>query len=150
MNVIRITEPDQVIQYWDVFKEGLRMIAKLTSERVSNEEYLKLLTNLAVQTDIAWIGLAFQGGPLSYGVAIDSTLPQCNRRTFTVASFYAMPGRPDATAALMEAFETWARENGVASYVVTTRRDTGAAIKCFKSARYGFRKSYTAFEKYLI
>lgn len=149
MTILRLTEPEQIIQYWDVFKEGLVTIAKLTSERVSDEDYLKLLTNLAVQTNTAWIGLAFQGGPLSYGVAIDSTLPQCSRRTFTVVSFYAMPGRPDATAALMEAFEAWARENNVASYVVTTRRDTGAAIKCFKSGRYGFKKSYTAFEKYL-
>lgn len=149
MNVIRITEPAQVIQYWDVFREGLRMITQLTAERVTEEEYVKMITNLAVRPEAAWIGLAFQGGPLSYGVAIDSTPPHCHRRTFTVSSFYAMPGRPDATAALMESFEEWARENGVASYIVTTRRDTGAAIKCFRSGRYGFRKSYTAFEKFL-
>ena len=149
MNIIRITTPQQVIENWDVFREGLRMITKLTCERLTDDEYCKMLTNLAVNHDGAWIGLAFQGGPLSYGVAVDSTPPQCANRTFTVSSFYAMPGRPDATAELMNAFEMWARENSVASYIVTTRRDTGAAIKCFRSGRYGFRKSFTAFEKFL-
>lgn len=149
MHVERITSPTQILKYWDVFREGLRVITKLTCERASDDEYCKMLVNLAARHEDAWIGVAFQGGPLSYAVAVDSTPPHCARRTFTVSSFYAMPGRPDATTDLMNEFETWARSEGIASYVVTTRRDTGAAIKCFRSSRYGFQKSYTAFEKVL-
>lgn len=148
MNVERITSPEKILKYWDVFREGLRVITKLTCERVTDDEYCKMLVNLAARDD-AWIGIAVQGGPLSYGVAVDSTPPHCAKRTFTISSFYAMPGRPDATEALMGAFETWAKANNVSSYVVTTRRDTGAAIKCFRSGRYGFVKAYTAFEKHI-
>lgn len=149
MHVERITSGDQVIKYWDLFREGLRVITKLACERVTDDEYCKLLINLASRGDEAWLGIAHQGGPLSYGVAVDSTPPHCARRTFTVSSFYAVPGRPDATVCLMNAFEDWARTHNVESYIVTTRRNTGAAIKCFRSSRYGFRQAYIAFEKHL-
>ena len=149
MNVIRLTSPTDVIKFWDLFREGLQHIVKLAHERTTPDEYCKMLVNLAARHESAWIGVVMEGGPLSYGVAVDSTPPHSNRRTFSVISFYAIPGRPDATKWLMDAFELWARTQGVTSYVVTTRRDTGAAIKCFRSGRYGFRKSYTAFEKHL-
>lgn len=149
MNVLRITSPDQIVKNWDVFREGLRVITKLTCERVTDDEYCKMLVNLAARHDDAWIGIVFQGGPLSYGVAVESTPPHCARRTFTIVSFYAMPGRPEATEALMREFETFAKAEGIHSYIVTTSRSTGAAVKCFNSARYGFTPSYRAFEKIL-
>jgi hypothetical protein len=149
MNVVRLTSPMEVIKYWDLFREGLQHIVKLAHERTTPDEYCKMLVNLAARPNEAWIGVVMEGGPLSYGIAIDSTPPHSSRRTFSVISFYAIPGRPDATQSLMDAFERWARSEGVDSYVVTTRRDTGAAIKCFRSGRYGFKKTYTAFEKTL-
>ena len=148
MHVERLTTPDQVLRLWDVFREGLQTIMRITDERTTEDEYCKMLVNLAARTDDAWVGVAFSGGPMSYGVVVDSTPPHSSRKTFTVVSFYAMPGQPDATQALMHAFEAWARERGVKSYVVTTRRDSGA-IRCFRSSRYGFRKAYIAFEKHL-
>jgi hypothetical protein len=97
----------------------------------------------------AWVGVVFAGGPLGYGIVYDTSIPFCGRKTYTVISFYAPPGQPEATQALVTAFEEWARDKGISHYVVTTRRDTGASIKCFSSKRYGFRKAFFAFEKIL-
>lgn len=148
MTVLHINTPELVIANWDIFREGLECIIRMSDDAFDPDEYCKMLINLSVRPD-AWIGLAVQGGPLSYGVAVESTPPHSTKRTFTVVSFYAMPGRPDATEALMREFESWARAQGVHSYIATTRRNTGAVVKCFRSRRYGFQKSYIAFEKTL-
>lgn len=149
MNVVRLTTPSEIIQHWGLFKEGLQATRAYSGETFHDDSYCKMLINLAARTDDAWIGLAIEGGPISYGVAIDSTPPFSERRTFTVCSFYHVPGRFDVTLSLMQAFETWAKENNVDSYVVTTRRQSAPAIRCFSSGRYGFKKSYRAFEKHL-
>lgn len=149
MIVERITSPDQILRHWDIFREGLKVIRAKAGESMTEESYAKLLTNLAERTEDVWIGVVFQGGPLGYGVAADSTPPASTRRTFTVSSFYHVPGQTDATIALMNAFEAWARAQNVKSYIVTTRRTSGAAIACFTSGRYGFRQSFRAFEKTL-
>lgn len=150
MIVERITEPEQVVTNWKFFDEGLRVIKAYAGESLEEAAYCKLLTELSTRHDSAWIGLVKHGGwPLGYGVAVDSTLPFAERRTFTVVSFYHMQGQFEATTALMRDFEKWAIANGVDSYVVTTRRNSGPAIRCFSSERYGFKKSYRAFEKHL-
>lgn len=149
MNIIRITSPEDVIKHWAIFEEGLKSIRAYSGETSTAPNYCKMLIELAARNDTAWIGVAMQGGPLSYGIAVDSTPPFADRRTFQVCSFYHVPGQHDATFTLMSAFESWASENGVASYTVTTRRQSGPAIRCFSSGRYGFKKSYRAFEKQL-
>lgn len=149
MNVIRITTPEAVLAHWDLFREGLETIRKATDEQITESEYCRLLTNLAARTDDAWIGVVVSGGPICYAVAQDSTPPHRAQRTFTVSSFYHRSGESYATQIMMFDFEEWARRNGVTSYIVTTRRDSGSAIKCFQSARYGFRKGFIAFEKQL-
>lgn len=149
MHVERLTTPEQVIKNWDVFREGLKVTKAYAGESFKEDSYLKMLLALAAQHETAWLGVVYQGGPLVYGVATDSTPPFADYRTFTVCSFYHIPGQFEATYALMSAFETWAKENGVHSYIVTTRRQSGPAIRCFSSGRYGFKKSYRAFEKTL-
>lgn len=151
MNVVRLTDPRDVIKYWDVFRAGLAEIDKLTGESMSENDYCKMLINLVARGDDAWVGIVMQGGPMSYAVAIDSTPPLSNVRTFTCVSFYAMKDRPDATEFLQREFERWARTQGVKSYIVTTRRTTGGAFKCFwsRSNRYGFKRGFYAFEKAL-
>lgn len=141
--------PSGVLVLWPLFREGLENIVRLTREEITEDEYCKMLINLAARDD-AWLGVVYEGPiPMSYACAVDSTPPHTKKKTFTVTSFYAMPDCPDATQALMLSFEEWARQQGVHSYVVTTRRVTGAAIKCFSSGRYGFQQSYRAFEKIL-
>lgn len=149
MHVTHITSPDEVVKNWEIFREGLKVIKAYSGETSQEDNYLKMLMALSERKQTAWLGVVMQGGPLGYGVAVDSTPPFADYRTFTVCSFYHIPGQFEATFALMTAFEQWAREHGVHSYVVTTRRQSGPAIRCFSSGRYGFKKSYRAFEKQL-
>ena len=149
MHVERITSTEVLLQHWPVFKEGLREINRITHDSTTDDEYLKLLLDLVTRADDAWIGLAFQGGPVSYAVVVNSTPPHAGRTTFTVSSFFAVPGFPEVTVGLMQAFEAWAREHGVHSYTVTTKRDTGAAVRCVGSRRYGFNRSFLVSEKFL-
>lgn len=147
MIVNRITTSPDVLKNWPFFKEGLKVIRGYAGEATNEDSYAKMLIELAERIDTAWIGVVFHGGPLGYGIAVDSTPPFAAKRTFTVISFYHVPGQFEATTTLMHAFETWAAENNVGSYIVTTRRNSGPAIRCFQSGRYGFKKSYRAFEK---
>ncbi len=151
MKIVRIQSPNDVISNWDVFKSGLSEIRKLTGERLTEEEYFKMIVNLSTREDDAWIAIAFEGGPLSYAIACDSTPPFCRHRTFTCLSFYAVPGRPDSTESLQAAFEEFAKKHDVKSYLVSTRRRSTAALRCFtsRSNRYGFRYAYQAFEKHI-
>ena len=149
MIVTRITTPEEVVRNWAIFKEGLKVIRGYAGESTDEDTYLKMLIELAAQSETAWVGCVFQGGPLGYGVAAESTPPFAARRTFTVISFYHVPGQFEATKALMSAFESWAMEHNVGSYIVTTRRNSGPAIRCFSSEQYGFKRAFRAFEKHL-
>lgn len=149
MNVLRLTTPASILQHWELFREGLSVIRAYEGESSSEDAYLKMLLELSDRGDDAWIGVAIQGGPISYGVAVNATPPFSTSKTFTISSFYHVPSQHDATFALMRAFEQWAHEQDIRSYVVTTRRQSGPALHCFSSGRYGFKKSYRAFEKQL-
>jgi len=149
MNVIRLTTSEEVVKYWELFREGLSVIRAYEGESSTEQSYLKLLLELVSHGNDTWFGVVISGGPISYAVVTNSTPPFATSKTFVVSSFYHVPGQHDATFALMHAFEQWAKENDVKSYVVTTRRQSGPALHCFSSGRYGFKKSYRAFEKQL-
>jgi hypothetical protein len=151
MHVHRITEPIEAVSYWSFFREGLEAIAQKTKEVVDEDVYSKQLVSLAAEHSQAWIGFVIDndGLPCAFGVAQDATPPFSSRRSFTVTSFYYKDGFQTAVVMLQEAFEIWARQQGVIQYSVTTRRDTGAAIRCFSSGRFGFRRVAITFEKTL-
>ena len=87
--------------------------------------------------------------PVAFTVCQESTQMFDKRRTFVVRWFYHSPAHFQATFELMHDFETWAKEQGVRAYGVTTARNSGAAIRCFQSEKFGFRKSHITFEKHI-
>ena len=110
----------------------------------------KTLISLVTDNEHAWLGMAFDNGePVAFGVLQECTPEFDTKRYFVVRWFYHTPSRFDATLALMESFETWAKLQGIQRYAVTTRRSNGKAIACFQSARYGFSKAFLTFEKEL-
>ena len=150
MNVERLNKVVHVIRFWPFISEALGSISDKVREEVDPITLQKTLINLVVDADHAWMGIAFDTGtPIAFGVLQECTPEFDTKRYFVVRWFYHAPSRFDATIALMETFETWARGQKIERYAVTTRRSNGKAIACFQSARYGFGKAFLTFEKEL-
>lgn len=151
MQVLRLTTTVYVFRYWDFLQESLSSISDKVREPFDKEFVQKTLINLVVDHEHAWLGIVMDpmGVPLAFGCAQECTPMFSTERYFVVRWFYHTPGKFEATLKLMSAFEDWAKENHISHYAVTTRRSAGEAIKCFSSARYGFKKAFLTFEKSL-
>lgn len=153
MDLIRLHTPADVLEHWDIFRIGHAALRQLSKNMCSENAYCKSLTNLAVGTDDVFIGVIRDGAvDVCYGVAVNSTPPYSDRRTFEVVTFYHNPTRSDATQFMQAEFESWLREQGVSTYLINTRqtrRTSGGTIDCFTSGKYGFRPAYLTFEKKL-
>jgi hypothetical protein len=151
MIAFRLTKVVEVIRLWDFFEEGFKSIATKSKQSVDLVIAKKTVLDLVVDTESAWIGVSYDSDrqPIAFAVAQECT-PMFDRdRRFLVRWFYHSSDNFLATKTLMTAFETWAREKGIVSYAVTTKRDSGAAIRCFQSEKFGFAKSFLTFEKFL-
>lgn len=146
----QLTRVVEVIRLWPFFVNGFKAIAKYTDRPANIDNVRKVLFWLVREPEHAWIGVTFENNiPICFAVLEDMT-PQFDPvRKFEVRYFYHQPDRFDATLVLMKEFESWAKKQGVHKYVITTSRDSGAAIRCFQSARYGFKRKQILFEKVL-
>lgn len=153
MEILRLQAPGTVLAHWSIFREGHRVLRQMNNAMVTEDEYCKMLTTLSVREDDVFIGVAADGAnDICYGVAINSTPPYSDKRTFEIITYYHNPARRDATLFLKAEFETWCRVQGVFSYLITTRqsrRTSGGTDDCFTAKHYGFRKAYLAFERKL-
>ena len=151
MKIIRLTAVAHVIHYWDFLASSLLSISDKVREPFDEEFVRKTMVNLVVEHEHAWVGVAIDdmGVPLAFGCAQECTPLFSKDRFLVVRWFYHTPGKFEATITLMQAFEDWAKTTGISYYAVTTRRSAGEAIKCFSSARYGFKKAFLTFEKEL-
>lgn len=153
MNILRLQSPQEILDHWTVFREGLRTMRQMCNTVVDESTYCQLLTNLSVYGDDVCIMVVRDGErDVCYGVARNSTPPHSTRKTYEVITFYHNPSRVDATTYMRDEFDKWCRAQGVSSYLVTTRetrRTSGGTVDCFTSEKHGFRKAYLAFERKL-
>lgn len=151
MKTYRITTIAVLLRNWDFFQEGFVTIRKFSNESLDDEAVFKTMMYLVKDPVSSWVGLTFDddGVPLAFGVGQECTPRFDPVRRFVVRWFFHTPSQFAASVHLMNTFESWAREHGIASYAVTTRRDSGSAIRCFQSNKYGFKRSFLTFEKYL-
>lgn len=151
MKVLRLTTSVYVIHFWDYLKSSLSSISDKTREPFDEEFTLKTLIHLVGDHEHAWLGLTLgpMGEPLGFACLQECTPMFSTERYFVVRWFYHTPGQFEATLCLMAGFEEWAKAHNISHYAVTTRRSAGEAIKCFQSARYGFKKAFLTFEKQL-
>jgi hypothetical protein len=151
VKVIRLTAVAHVIHYWDFLAASLQSISDKVREPFDEDFVRKTLVNLVVDHNHAWVGITINnmGEPLAFGCAQECTPAFSKDRYFVVRWFYHSAGKFEATVALMTGFEQWAKDRDIKYYAVTTKRSAGEAIKCFSSARYGFKKAFLTFEKQL-
>jgi hypothetical protein len=146
----RLTKVVHIVRFWDFILGALQSIATKTREDIDETVLKKTLINLVVDQDKAWLGIAFdKGEPIAFAVVQECTPEFETKRCMVVRWFYHCSSRFDATIALMDTFESWAKTQQITRYAVTTRRSNGEAIRCFQSARYGFGKAFLTFEKEL-
>lgn len=147
MKVQRITNPIDLLQWWEFFVEGFNHIEDRTGYPMPMAESFKAMCILVSHPTLGYVSLALNENnqPQGFAAAQDATPLFERERVFSGVSIYHKPGNNNATEALQEDFENYCREQGVARYVVTTRRTSGAASKCF--AKYGLHKKAISFEK---
>lgn len=149
MTVERLVRPSQVLELWAFFEAGLSYLQNAAREQFDPHQMQKMLCAFAADDKGAWLGVVFsdEGDPICFGVAHESTLPFSQTRTFEVRAVYHRPDFHEATLVLAGAFESWCRDRGVAKYHLTTKRNTGAVIRCFRHEKFGFDKPFLVFEK---
>lgn len=149
MTVERLLLPSQVLELWSFFDEGLLNLENAAREVFDAAQMQKLMCSLAADHTRGYVAVVYtdEGTPVCFGVAQESTPPFNTSRTFDVRAVYYEEGQQHATLSLIGNFELWCRENGISKYSVSTRRNTGATIRCFRHARYGFNKPFLVFEK---
>lgn len=147
MKIVRLTTAIDVLQHWDFFVEGFESITAKTREVFDLEQMQKTLCYHARLHSNSWIAIAVDEiDPLGYIVMEEATPLFAPFRSCIARAVYHRPG-VRVLEPMMEAFETWAKEQGFKHYVITTRRHSGAAIRFFQSEKFGFRKGYITFEK---
>ena len=140
----QLTSAIAVLDNWQFFRKGLTLCGN-----TNYEQMLKVFCYLAGTNRgfVAIVGDDIQ--PIGFGVMENVTPIFTSHGQFLCRAFYHKGGNLSATLCLMEFFEKWAREQQVDSYSVTTERQSGAAIRCFKSEKYGFKRSFVQFVKQL-
>lgn len=151
MTFERLQLPSQVLEHWAFFSEGFAYLQAEAREHYDAVQMQKLLCHLSAQP-AAFVGLVIRddGTPICFGVGEENTPLFSQTRTATVRAVYHRPGLSNATLLLAGAFETWCREKGIKSYTVTTKRNTGAVIRCFRHRKFGFKRPFFVFEKDVI
>lgn len=150
ISTFRITSSLEIVKHWDFFNEGLVVIAKKGGETLDAEMMFKVLCLLASEPYYGFVSVALVDGiPQGFAAFQDTTPIFARDRSFINRVFWHKSGNHEVSVALLNFFTTWAKEQGVKRVIVTTRRDSGAAIRCFQSDKYGFKKGYITFEKEL-
>jgi hypothetical protein len=138
----------EVVHFWEYISKSLLALASKTRETPDLDQVKKSLVWMVVEHDTAWVGIAHDHGePVAFAAAQDCTPPFQEERQFVVRWFVHTPTYFKATLELEAEFLRWARLHGVRRYAITTKRDSGAAIRCLMSPKYGFKKGYLTFEK---
>lgn len=146
----RLTTALSVVDHWPFFMEGLETVGSKCKETVDSEIIFKIFCTLATNQTSGWVGIVFvDGKPQGFGVMQETTPLFSPERIFAARMFWHKTGNQEASVCLMNAFEHWARANNIKRYIITTRRDSGAAIRCFQSNKFGFKKGYVTYEKEL-
>lgn len=98
-----------------------------------------------------WFGVVVDSlnNPVAFSLVHDATPPFESRKIWAVRWYYHAPGSFEATIILKNEFEQFARSLNIESYLVTTNRLSGGAIRCFQQEKFGFKKAFLTFEKKL-
>ena len=143
----RLISAIEVFDFWDDIKNGMQSVQK---KKLDCEQLLKVLCYLTSDTKKGFVAVVLNDGKVDgFGILENITPIFSKTAQFLCRGFYHKAGNIASTVFLMEFFENWAREQNVSSYSVTTERESGAAIRCFKSEKYGFRRSHMEFVKQL-
>jgi hypothetical protein len=138
-----------VAAHWHLIGAAIAELNLRGKENIDAEQMFSNFCWLAMSPTKGWIGVISENSKPFGFAALQQVETNDNRKTFQVLLFWHRSGKAEATIKLMVAFESWAIEQGVKKYQVTTRRDTGAAIRCFQSPQYGFKRAFTTYEKTL-
>jgi len=148
----RLTTALEVVNHWDYINTAILDLKLRYKEPLNAEQMFATLCWLATTPLKGWIGVAYSDEKPSAFVALQELITHDNRKTFQVLLYWHskdIPNSSKQTLPLMTEFETWALSQGIKKYQVSTRRDSGAAIRCFQSAEYGFKRAFTTYEKTL-
>ena len=149
MIITRLTTVNEIVKYWKFIQSGLRVIEEKNKEPFDDTVMFKTCNFLVVRPDVGFISVALDDTsekPVCFAVLRDATPLFSHNRRFETLAVYHNTKHPTATLELMQHFENWARTQGINDYTISTKRPSGAAIRCFER-KYGFKRGFITFEK---
>lgn len=149
--VIRLLSVANVFAFRKFIKESLDELAEKYGLSPDFDATEKTMHWMVQDHDRVWFAVVIDmnNTPVAFALAHDATPPFEDRSIWAVRWFYHAPGAFDATLFLKKEFETFAKALNIGSYLVTTNRLSGGAIRCFQQEKFGFKKAFLTFEKKL-
>ena len=134
MIIQRLTTVHGVLKYWKFIEQGLRVIEEKNHDAYDYDAMLKTCNFLVKRPDVGYVAVVLDDDeqPICFAILQEATPLFVKERSFLALAVYHNSQYQDATRRLMEHFENWARTQGIKSYVVSTKRQAGAAIRCFE------------------
>ncbi len=148
MKVVRINKIAACLRYWELFVQGFEHVNRFLKYDLPFETYRQMLFAL-VREPKAWVCVCFDATdvPCGFAIAHDCTPLFSEKKEYEVSVVYALDNNSEVFVSMQQTFEEYAKSQGVRWYFATTRRDSGSAIRCFQSPRFGFKRAYTVFKK---
>ena len=150
MITTRLTSVNSVLKYWEFILSGLRVIEEKNHEKFNDDAIFKTCSYLVKRPEVGYVAVVLddEENPVCFAILQDATPLYIKDRSFIALAVYHNSTHQGATQELMQHFENWARTQGISRYIVTTKRPSGAAIRCFER-KYGFTRGAITFEKEL-
>jgi hypothetical protein len=132
----RVTRPEDVLEFWPFFQEGLTEFNKLAMgpwRELTNGEWLSYLLNSAADPETYVVGviLSKHGKPLCFGLS-EVRDNFYGEKTLTVVFTYSNDKSFTAVASLLALAEKICKEMGIHKIMAQSRRATGASIRWFE------------------
>lgn len=149
MTVFRLNNIAGLIKYWDFFRKGIEETSRFLRYDIPMDTYRQMMQHVIRQPN-AWVGICLDdesGDPLGFGIAHECTPLFSSQLQYEASIVYSEGNNQQVFTTIQQSFEDFCRAHGVKCYFATTRRDSGATIRCFQSPQYGFKRAYTVFKK---
>jgi len=139
MTIIRLNGPLDIIDYWDLLREGFVWLKRNTKFVFNEEKTLQQLLYISGHHGRYYMALAVDGDVLqSFVVAFDATPIFDEERVLQVYALMHCPHLVGTTRKLLNGLEVWAMDQGIDRYSMVSRKFSSPSLRLF--SKLGFKK----------
>jgi len=146
--VVTISNVDQVIRWWNLFKDGLDYCNNELKWKKEPGDFLKILLHIiALGPQDGFIAVLVSGGGQPYGfVVVVNNTNKFSKKTAHIYLMYSNSQCPSTVAELSAEAQAWSKNNNYEEVQACSYRFGGAALRWFQK-KMGFTSKFIVFTK---